>query len=78
MNKITAFFIYGFLLSQTACRRRFESAPYFNRASREFVVKLVSELAIRDGGHCLHVFGIRLFTCRVECCVFVHLRGRWF
>lgn len=31
-----------------------------------FVVKLVSELAIRDGGHCLHVFGTRLFTCKVS------------
>lgn len=31
-----------------------------------FVVKLVSELAIRDGGHCLHVTGTRLFTCKVS------------
>lgn len=31
-----------------------------------FVVKLVSELAICDGGHCLHVFGTRLSTCKVS------------
>lgn len=31
-----------------------------------FVVKLVSELTIRDGGHCLHVFGSRHFTCDVS------------
>lgn len=31
-----------------------------------FVVELVSELALRDGGHCLHVFGFRHFTCKVS------------
>lgn len=31
-----------------------------------FVVKLVSELAIHGGRHCQHVFGIRLFTCKVS------------
>lgn len=43
-----------------------------------FVVTLVSELAIRDGGHCLHVFGTRLFTCKVGVAYLFLLGGRWF
>lgn len=41
-----------------------------------FVVQLVSELAIRDGGHCLHVFGTRLFTCKVSV-AYLFLLGVW-
>ncbi len=43
-----------------------------------FVVKLVSELAIRDGGHCLHVFGARLFTCKVSVAYLFLLGVCWF
>lgn len=47
-----------------------------------FVVKLVSELAIRDGGHCLHVFGNRLFSCKVSVAYLFRIgvggSDRWF
>lgn len=43
-----------------------------------FVVQLVSDLAIRDGGHCLHVFGTRLFTCKVSVAYLFLLGGWWF
>lgn len=43
-----------------------------------FDIKLVSDLSICDGGHCLHVYEARLFTCKVSVAYLFLIRGSWF
>lgn len=40
-----------------------------------FDIKLVSDLSICDGGHCLHVYEARLFTCKVSVAYLFLIRG---
>lgn len=58
MNKITGIYYFRAKCMPPAFFHVLKKKnPYFEFL-RRFVV---SELAIRDGGHCLHVFGTRLF-----------------